>query len=89
VTFPALTLGFILATLYGTTFHLIAGGDARRLAVYLIASWAGFAAGQMLGAVLGIDLFNIGTLHLLTATVAAALALVGAMLLMRRRRLFV
>lgn len=89
MTFPAITLGFILATLYGTIFHLIVGGDARRLAVYLISSWAGFAVGQLLGRVLGFELLNIGTLHLLAATATAWLALFGAMWFMRRRRLFV
>lgn len=89
MTFPAITLGFILATLYATIFHLVAGGDARRLAVYLISSWAGFALGQILGVVFGTGLLNIGTLHLLTATVTAVFSLIGALWLMRRRQLFV
>lgn len=89
MTLPAITLGFILATLYAAVFHLAAGGDARRLAVYLIASWVGFAFGQVIGTVLGIGLFDIGTLRLLTATVMAVFALIGALWLMRRRQMFV
>jgi hypothetical protein len=89
VTFPAVTLGFILATLYGAVFHLMVGGDARRLAVYLISAWAGLALGQIVGTVLSINLLNIGTLHLLTGTTVSVGALLSAFWLMRRRRLFV
>jgi hypothetical protein len=89
VTFPAVTLGFILATLYGAVFHLLVGGDARRLAIYLISAWAGFALGQIAGTVLNVNLLNIGTLHLLTGTAVSIGALFSAFWLMRRRRLFV
>ncbi|NOG49440.1 MAG: hypothetical protein HND48_08340 [Chloroflexi bacterium] len=35
---PGLVFAFALATLYGALFHFIFGGDARRLAVFLLAS---------------------------------------------------
>src|SRR5262249_27041139 len=39
---PSVTFGFILATLYGALFHLVLGGNARQLALYLLAGWLGF-----------------------------------------------
>jgi len=87
VTFPALTLAFILATLYGALFHLFAGGDARRLAIYLITAWLAFGAGQVLGSLLDVTLFSVGVLHLFAATLTCWAALAGVWWLMRRRRL--
>ncbi len=87
VTFPAFTLAFILATLYGALFHLLAGGDARRLALYLITAWAGFALGQIIGTVTGIQMLAVGVLNLLSASVACWLGLVLVWALLRRRRL--
>lgn len=87
MTFPALTLAFILATLYGALFHLFAGGDARRLAVYLVTAWLAFGAGQVLGTFLNVTLFSAGVLHLFAASVMCWVALVGVWLLLRRRRL--
>jgi len=82
---PSLTLGFILATLYGAAFHVVVGGDARRLAFFLIAGWLGFALGQTFGAAFGIDVFNIGSLHTASATFGAILALFAARLFTGRR----
>lgn len=88
MTFPAITFGFILATLYGAVFHLLVGGDARRLALYLVTAWLAFAAGQVLGTVLAIQVLKIGTLQLFTATMTTLLALIAMSLIARRRRLF-
>lgn len=87
MTFPALTLAFILATLYGALFHLFAGGDARRLAIYLITAWLAFGVGQVFGSLLNVTLFSVGVLHLFAASVTCWVALVGVWWLMRRRRL--
>lgn len=75
---PTATLGFILATLSGAIFHLIMGGDARRLALFLLAAWIGFGLGHILGVILEINILNIGTLRLGAAVFGAALALVVA-----------
>jgi hypothetical protein len=86
---PTLTFAFILATLYGAAFHLILGGDARRLVLLLLAGWLGFGLGQFLGIVLRIDLFDIGILRAGSATLGALAALVAVSFLtssrMRRR----
>jgi hypothetical protein len=75
---------FILATLYGAAFHLVSGGDARRLALFLLAAWLGFALGHGFGDVVRVTLLDIGPLHMLPATVGAWLALVVARILTRQ-----
>jgi uncharacterized membrane protein YeaQ/YmgE (transglycosylase-associated protein family) len=75
---PTLTFAFILATVLGALFHLIMGGDARRLALFLLAGWIGFGLGHLIGTALGINLFNVGTLRLVSATLGAIIALVAA-----------
>ena len=39
-------LAFIFSTLFGALFHLVSGGGARRIALYLAASWVGFIIGH-------------------------------------------
>ncbi|GAB4443731.1 MAG: hypothetical protein Kow00120_13200 [Anaerolineae bacterium] len=77
---PAFVFGFILATLYGAAFHLFVGGDARRLALFLLAAWLGFVLGQVIGAALNVTILDIGPIHTLTATLGAWLALFAARL---------
>jgi len=75
---PTTVFGFILATLFGAGFHLLVGGDARRLALFLLAGWVGFGLGQLIGMMFSVNLFNVGTLHIATATFGAIMALVSA-----------
>jgi hypothetical protein len=78
---PTATFGFILATLYGAGFHFVVGGDIRRLALFLLSAWLGFSLGQTLGTLFMINMLNIGTLRVVTATVGALIALMAAHLL--------
>jgi uncharacterized membrane protein YeaQ/YmgE (transglycosylase-associated protein family) len=82
---PTTTFGFILATLFGAVFHLIMGGDARRLALFLLAGWVGFGLGHLLGTVFGINILNIGTLHIFAAATGAIIALFAAHILTTNR----
>lgn len=82
---PILTFAFILATLYGAAFHLILGGDAKRLAVFLLASWIGFGLGQIVGITFGIDAYLIGALRVVSATLGSFTALVAASFLTSKR----
>jgi hypothetical protein len=75
---PSIVFGFVLATLYGSAFHFVTGGDARRLALFLLASWMGFALGHITGDLLNVALLDIGSLNMLNATVGAVVALVAA-----------
>lgn len=74
----ALILGFLVATAYAAVFHLIIGGPLRRLLIYLVAAWVGFAIGQFAGTLLNMDMFKLGTLHLLSASIGAWAALLLA-----------
>lgn len=78
---PTTIFGFILATLFGAGFHLLAGGDARRLALFLLAGWIGFGLGHMIGVMFSIEILNIGTLHMATAALGAVIALFASYLL--------
>lgn len=85
---PTLTFGFVIATLLGAGFHLIFGGDARRLAMFLLAGWVGFVLGHMVGDILDFVLFNafnVGALHLLPAAIGAIVALVFTQIVTSRR----
>lgn len=72
---PPIVFGFLLATLYGALFHLIFGGSTRQLALYLLASWLGFAIGQIFGAIFEVNMLAIGVLNTFTATFGAWSAL--------------
>lgn len=72
---PSLTFGFIIATLFGAVFHLIVGGDARRLAFFLLSGWVGFSLGHILGVAFEINILNIGSLRIFAASVGALIAL--------------
>lgn len=75
---PTATFGFIIATLLGAGFHFIVGGDVRRLALFLLSAWIGFALGHIFGVLLEIDTLNVGTLHIMTASLGALVALAAA-----------
>lgn len=82
---PTFTFAFIIATIMGALFHLVFGGDARRLALFLLAGWIGFALGHVLGITFEINLFNIGPLRIFSAIVGALIALLAASILTGRR----
>jgi hypothetical protein len=83
---PTAVFGFIIATLFGAVFHLVMGGDARRLALFLLSGWVGFGLGHLLGVVFEIDLLPIGTLHAFTASFGALVALIAAHMLTTERK---
>ncbi len=82
---PSVTFAFILATLYGAAFHLIVGGDARRLALFLLSGWLGFALGHIFGVIFALDLLDIGPLRIFSATLGALLAMLAARFLTGNR----
>jgi hypothetical protein len=81
MTLQALLVGFALSTIYGAGFHLILGGGSRRLALYLLAGWLGFALGHFVGDALGITLLKVGVLNTFAASVGSAVALGAARIL--------
>lgn len=75
-------LAFLLATAYGAGFHVILGGPARRILLYVLAAWLGFGLGHFLGDLLNIELFKLGVLHLFTASLGSWIALIASWWLM-------
>lgn len=75
---PIFTFAFIIATIYGASFHFIMGGSARRLALFLLTGWVGFLLGHYIGVAFEIDIANIGSLHFMSASVSALVLLIFA-----------
>lgn len=71
-----LILGFLLATAYGAGFHLLLGGPARRIILYLVAAWIGFALGHAVGDLINLNWLRLGALQLFSASVGAWVALI-------------
>lgn len=65
---PYLLLSFVLGAMYGLLFHLWRGKSFQDLAIYFITGIVGFAMGQVLGNLIGLDIFLIGPLHIAEAT---------------------
>lgn len=82
-TASGLVLGFLLATAYGAGFHFILGGPARRILLYVLSAWLGFALGHVLGDLLNIDILKLGAVHLFSASLGAWIALLASWLLAR------
>jgi uncharacterized membrane protein HdeD (DUF308 family) len=82
---PSFVFGFILSTLIGSGFHLAFGGDARRLALFLLSGWLGFTIGHAMGVIFSVDYFKVGSLYLLTALAGAVVALSVARIMTSRR----
>ncbi len=78
---PVFAFACIIATMYGLGFHIIMGGDARRLVLFVVTSWIGFLLGQYIGGSLQIDLLRIGVVHMLPATIATFALLIFAHIL--------
>jgi hypothetical protein len=67
--------GFIVATLLGAGFHLVLGGDMRRLAIFLLVGWCGFLLGHLAGVFLDVNVMNVGILRFLPASFGGFMAL--------------
>lgn len=77
MTLPSIFLGALLATLYGTAFHVWRGGQAGRLLLFIFFSWVGFWGGHWIATALSISIARYGPLQLGFATISSILALVG------------
>ena len=68
---PGLALSVLIATAYGAAFHLWRGGGVGVLLRYLVAAWAGFAAGQVVGWLGGWEFLMLGQVHMLEGTLGS------------------
>lgn len=77
-TASSIVLALLLATAFATLFHFLIGGPVKRLLLYILASWVGFAAGHFIGNLLQLDWFRLGPLNLMSASLGSWLALIGS-----------
>ncbi|GAB4419856.1 MAG: hypothetical protein Fur0044_16420 [Anaerolineae bacterium] len=66
---PYLLLSLLLGGAYGALFHLWRGKNIRELVIYFLTGIIGFGIGQAVGNVLGLNVFLIGPLHIVEASV--------------------
>lgn len=82
---PPLIFAFLLASLCGTAFHFVVGGNSQKLAGLLFSAWIGFALGHIFGGLLGVRILSIGQVNTGSAFVGAFIALMVTHLLGRAR----
>lgn len=75
---PVFVFAFVIATMYGLGFHVVFGGNARRMVLFIVTSWVGFLLGQYLGGYLDVTFLQIGVIHLLPASATAVGLLIFA-----------
>ena len=75
---PALVLSIVMASAYGALFHMWKGQTAKDLLIYLAAGLAGFGLGQLVGNTLGLEIFMIGQVHVVEASLICWLVLLIA-----------
>jgi len=76
MTIPSALLGLLIASLYGTFFHLWRGGGPGRILFYLVLAWLGFFGGHFLASWQGWRLFLFGPLELGIGTIGAVIFLI-------------
>jgi hypothetical protein len=72
---PPFVLSALIATALAALFNLWQGGSARDLLLYLIAAWLGFALGELVGDLVGLDVLMIGQVHTVEGSLACGLLL--------------
>lgn len=68
---PSVLLSILLAGIYGALFHLWRGRTFRELPLYLIAAIVGFVLGNLAGDAIGLNIFMIGPLHIVEASLVS------------------
>jgi hypothetical protein len=68
---PSVLLSILLAGIYGALFHLWRGRTFRELPLYLIAAIVGFGLGNLAGDAIGLNIFMIGPLHIVEASLVS------------------
>lgn len=76
MTLPTLLLALLIASFYGTFYHLVRGGSVWRLLLYLALSLLGFVAGHLIGLWRGWILLPIGGMNLGLSSVGSLVFLV-------------
>ena len=82
---PSFALSFLIATLVGAVGHLITGGPVRKLILFILASWVGFAIGQAFGEIMDIQAMRIGAVNVMAGTLGSVTGVITAAILALRR----
>jgi hypothetical protein len=72
---PAILFGLVLATLYGSLFHVVVGRRLWQWPLFWVASLVGFLGGYAVGVLLGFEWLRVGVLPLFACTLGSALLL--------------
>ena len=76
MTLPSLLFALLIATLFGSLYHLIRGGGFWRFMLYLGLSVLGFVAGHLVGLWQGWTLLPLGSLNLGMSSLGSLIVLV-------------
>ncbi len=68
---PELLLILLIGGIYGALFYLWRGKSFRDLLVYSLTAIVGFALGHVVGEIINLDVFTIGRLHVVEATLVS------------------
>ena len=72
---PQFIFALLLATLVGATYHLIVGGNLRRLVISISGGWFGFMIGQLISLAIQNNAFMVGQISLLYALSGSILSI--------------
>lgn len=72
---PQFIFALLLATLVGATYHLIVGGNLRRLVISISGGWFGFMIGQLISLTIQNNAFMVGQISLLYALSGSILSI--------------
>lgn len=75
---PTFVFAFVVSSLIAALFHLVVGGNAQRLALFMLVAWLGFATGQAFAVAFGVAIFQIGPLRMVAAVVSTFFLLLMA-----------
>jgi len=75
ITFPTVLFTLVIASLYGSVYHLIRNGGPWKLLLYVLYSWVGFWLGHIFGAWLDLHFLRLGPLNLGFSTLGSFLVL--------------
>ena len=72
---PAFFFGSLIACLIGSIFHLIFGGNIKRILIYMFFSWVGFWLGNAVGSHSNIQILLLGPVDIGMAAIGSFLLL--------------
>lgn len=76
MTLPTVLFALLIALFYGALYHLIRGGSAWRLLLFLTLSVLGFAIGHLIGVWRGWVWLPIGSINLGLSSIGSLLMLI-------------